>query len=201
MLDASDVTESTRQHYRRIVKAYLRIQGKHRFLQKHTGFARIRYLQPIFPDALFIHVYRDGRAVANSLNEVPWWGGNLEAWWWGDMKPSYLQEYLDSDKESIVLAGIVWKTLMDLIEEECSELPSHRLLRIRYDKMISNLPETMKEVVHFCGIQESSCFDHYVGSIRVANMDTKWSQTLSSRQKRLLLRCIGDHLEKYGFCP
>jgi hypothetical protein len=200
MLDASDVDGSTRRRYRAAVKAYLCLQAKRRFIQKHTGFARVRYLQAIFPDALFIHVYRDGRAVANSMNTVRWWSGNLDAWWWGEMKTDYMQEYLDAGKEPIVLAGIIWKTLMDMIEEECSELPKDRIHRIRYDQMIGNLPGTIKEIEHFCGLQESLRFDRHVHSTHVANMDTKWSRTLSCRQKELLERCVGEHLKKYGFC-
>jgi len=199
MLAASDVTEPTRRRYRATVEAFLRLQGKRRFVQKHTGFARIRYLRAIFPDALFIHVYRDGRAVANSMNKVDWWSGDFDSWWWDDIKPEYMQEYLDSGKEPIVLAGIVWKTLMDLIEEECGELPEDRLIRIRYDEMVGDLPATMREVVRFCGLRESPRFDRHVRSMRVANMDTKWVRRLSDRQKEMLERCIGEHLTKYGF--
>ena len=200
MLNASDVTESTIQRYRAIVEDYMRIQGKSRFIQKHVGFARTSYLKTIFPDALFIHVYRDGRAVANSMNNVDWWTGDLDTgWWWGDMEPEYMREYLDSGKEPIVLAGIVWKTVMDLIDEECAELPDDRLIRIRYDKMISDLPGTMRKVVDFCGLRESQRFERHVCNTRVSDMDTKWGKMLSNRQKELLKRCLGKYLMKYGF--
>ena len=200
MLSALDVTKSTRRRYRGIVKDYIRIQGKSRFIQKYTGFARIRYLKAIFPDALFIHVYRDGRAIVNSMNNVTWWTGDLHTcWWWGDMEPEYMREYLDSGKEPIVLAGIVWKTVMDLIDEECAELPDDQLIRIRYDEMISDLPGTMRKVVKLCGLRESQCFERHVRNTQVANMDTKWGQRLSDRQKELLKRCLGEHLIKYGF--
>ncbi len=200
MLNASDVTESTRQRYRGIVEDYVEIQGKSRFIQKYVGFARTRYLKNIFPDALFIQVYRDGRAVANSRNNVDWWSGNLDTgWWWGDMKPEYMREYLDSGKEPIVLAGIVWKTVMDLIDEECAELPDDQLIRIRYDEMISDLPGTMRKVVKFCGLRESQRFERHVHNTQVSNMDTKWRERLSDRQKELLKHCLGEHLIKYGF--
>ena len=200
MLNASDVTESARRRYRAIVEDYMRIQGKSRFIQKHVGFARIRYLKAIFPDALFIHVYRDGRAIVNSMNNVTWWTGDLHTcWWWGDMEPEYMREYLDSGKEPIVLAGIVWKTVMDLIDEECAELPDDQLIRIRYDEMISDLPGTMRKVVKFCGLRESQRFERHVRNMRVMNMDTKWVKMLSDRQKELLRHCLDKHLMKYGF--
>ena len=48
---------------------------RHRLLIKITGWPRVGFLKAIFPDARFVHVYRDGRAVACSLLERPWWGG------------------------------------------------------------------------------------------------------------------------------
>jgi hypothetical protein len=199
MLDASAVDARACRRYRRIVKSYLRFQGKSRFLQKHTGFARTRYLRAIFPDALFVHMYRDGRAVANSLNEVDWWNGDLEAWWWGEMNAGYMADYLASGKEPVVLAGIVWKTLMDLIEEECSELPEDRLLRVRYDRLVADPTGTMDGVRRFCGLRESARFDELVRHTPVANMDAKWPRVLSTTQREWLKRCIGAHLDRYGF--
>lgn len=115
------------------------------------------------------------------------------------MKPEYMRECLDSGKEPIVLAGIVWKTVMDLIDEECAELPDDRLIRIRYNEMTSDLPGTMRKVVDFCGLRESQSFERHVCNTRVSNMDTKWVKMLSNRQKELLKRCLGKHLMKYGF--
>ena len=72
--------------WRGAVRAHLRWHGKPRFLNKHTGFPRCEFFLEIFPDARFIHVMRDGRAVANSLLNVPWWDGTIEnSWWWGPM--------------------------------------------------------------------------------------------------------------------
>jgi hypothetical protein len=199
VLESTDLTQSSRNRYRQIVKDYLRIQGKIRFIQKHTGFARIYYLKSIFPDAMFIHVYRDGRAVANSLNKVHFWSNDLNGWCWGHMKPAYMHEYMQYGREPIVLAGIVWKTLMDLIEEECAELTAKQLLRIRYDELISDLPGTMRKVLSFCGLNYSRRFDSHVRGTRVLDMDTKWRKNLSAREKRLLENCIGKHIIKYGF--
>jgi hypothetical protein len=199
LLSAADVTDDTRRRYQQRVETQMKLQGKPRFLQKHTGFARIRYLRAIFPDALFINVYRDGRAVAYSTSKVGFWSGDLSSWWWGEMKPEYESEYLDAGKDPLILAGIVWKTLMDLIEEECAELSMQQLLRIRYDEMIGDMAGTMHKVIRFCGLSESSEFHQYVRSIKVSNMDRKWERGLSSEEKEQLQSCIGAHLTKYGF--
>ena len=48
---------------RRLVRKLQRYQGKDRFATKITGPARIGFLTGAFPDAIFVNVIRDGRAV------------------------------------------------------------------------------------------------------------------------------------------
>ena len=45
------------------------------FLHKFTGWPRAGLLHAVFPEARFVHVVRDGRAVASSLVQQPWWDG------------------------------------------------------------------------------------------------------------------------------
>ena len=48
----------------------------------------MRFLRQIFPDARFIHVVRDGRAIVHSLLNVAFWverGGLDEPWWLGGL--------------------------------------------------------------------------------------------------------------------
>ncbi len=197
-LASSDATEQIRDRFGCAVADYLRFQGKPRFVCKHTGFGRIRFLDAIFPDALFIHVSRDGRAVANSLSQVDWWTG-MDFWRWGEMKPEYLREYRDSGEERIVLAGITWKTLMDAIEAECGELPESRLLRVRYGDLIADTRGIIDEALRFCDLPWDERLERHLAGQRVSSMDSKWRRDLSPRQRTLLESSIGTHLEWYGF--
>lgn len=200
MLDESDVSDEIRHRYRKVVEDYLAYQGKPRYLQKHTGFARIRYLKSIFPEALFIHVLRDGRAIANSLINVEWWSGDLKTcWWWGKMRNEYMLEYQKSKNKPLILACIVWKTLMDLIEEESRELSNNQLLTIRYDDMIKDLPLTMKKVIQFCGLEQSEQFARHVSKTQTINMDLKWEKKLSRNDKNIINSCLERDLIKFGF--
>jgi len=198
LLGPEDATPEIEKRFRCVVTDYVRFQGKKRFIHKHTGFARTRFLDAIFPDAHFIHVYRDGRAVANSLVQAGWWKG-LDSWQWGEMDPEYRQEYLESGEEPLVLAGIVWKTLMDRIEAECQFLPQSRLLRIGYAALIKDVRKVMQEVCEFCGLPPSERFRRHFLATRISDMDTKWRRDLTERQKTLLQQSIGTHLTRYGF--
>lgn len=197
-LAESDVAPRAVDRYRQVVRQHLRWQGKSRYLQKHTGFPRTQYLRTIFPDASFVHVLRDGRAVASSLARVGFFDGTLGSWWWGPMRPEFEQEYLQSGKSPIVLAAITWKTLIDLIEPAMAELPSGQGTTVRYDELIARPELTMDELARFCGLRASPMFDRRVRRVRIDGSDDKWK--LLPREDRVLLEAsLQDYLARLGF--
>jgi hypothetical protein len=197
-LEASDVTPQIAERFRERVRAYLRLQGKPRFANKHTGFARTRFLGAIFPNARFIHVYRDGRAVANSLIRVDWWR-ELDSWRWGPMRPEYVEEYERSGKSRLVLAAISWKTLMDEIEDETRELGPDTLMRVRYDDLVNDLRPSLENVLRFSELPDRPLFWRRVEHHAVHDLDTKWRQKLDPAQREVLEKSLAEHLQKYGF--
>jgi hypothetical protein len=198
-LTESDATCETRERFHAVVRRQLRLQGKPRFVTKYTGLPRLSFVKEVFRDALFLHVYRDGRAVTNSLLRVDWWAGDESSWRYGEMPEEYRQEYEQSGRNPVVLAGIVWKTLMDAIEGECSCLPSGSVLRVRYDEMVRDAPAVMRRVADFCGLSWSPDFVRHVRSERISDMDTKWTRQLTQSDQELLQKVIGPALGKYGF--
>ncbi len=197
-LDASDATPEIAERFRSRVLAYLRLQGKPRFANKHTGFARTRFLRAIFPSARFIHVYRDGRAVANSLIRVAWWK-DLDSWHWGPMRPDYAEEYARSGHDRLVLAAISWKTLMDEIEDECRDLAAEALLRVRYDDLVNDLRPALENVLRFAELPDRPLFWSRVDRHTVQDMENKWRTKLDAKQIELLEKSLAGHLQKYGF--
>src|SRR5690606_15394984 len=91
-LVAADVTESRRQA---LVNTIESIVTKRRgsFVAKITGWPRILYLREVFPDARFVHLVRDGRAVAASFSKMnvdQWWGWRgPENWRFGALDDRY----------------------------------------------------------------------------------------------------------------
>jgi sulfotransferase family protein len=70
---------------RALFGAYAEAQGKARWGDKTPGYVRrLPALARLFPDALFVHLIRDGRRVAASLGEVPWGPASAAsaARWW-----------------------------------------------------------------------------------------------------------------------
>src|SRR5262245_34783722 len=62
---AEDVTPWVERRFRAFFLRRAEIQRRPLFLHKFTGWPRAGFVRRIFPEARFIHVVRDGRAVAN----------------------------------------------------------------------------------------------------------------------------------------
>ena len=130
-LVASDVTNRARQNVHEVLSQMLTPQRR-RLLIKVTGWSRIGFLQEIFPDAQFIHIVRDGRAVVNSTLEVPWWEGwgGPQGWRVGELTNEQRQEWEVHDKSFVALAGLEWKILMDAVEQARAGVAAENYLQV-----------------------------------------------------------------------
>lgn len=64
---AADATPRVRRYIRRTFERFTRRQGRARFMEKTpSNCFRVPFVQAVLPDALFIHVVRDGRDVTLS---------------------------------------------------------------------------------------------------------------------------------------
>ena len=77
--DKNDIAAHEIETIRNVTRDICRHQNKKRFLSKYTDFPRIKYLIQAFPDAIFLHIVRDGRAVAYSYyNQIE--KGSFHTW-------------------------------------------------------------------------------------------------------------------------
>lgn len=199
-LTRADVTPEARRRLRDLVDRHTRAQGKPRFALKYTGFPRLAYLDEIFPDARFVHVRRDGRAVASSLVAVDWWAGE-GSWGWGEMRPEFAAEYEASGKNPLILSSIYWKTLMDYLAEARRDVPADRLLDLRYDTLIADPVAGMRQVAEFAQLPWHPTFEARIRATPVTSDDTRWRKRLSADDARLLEASLRDDLIKHGFTP
>ena len=95
------------------------------YLHKFTGWPRAGFLHVAFPEARYANVIRDGRAVANSWLQMPWWRGyqGPEHWHFGPLSPEHAEAYERSRRSYVVLAGLAWVLLMDAFEAAKADLP------------------------------------------------------------------------------
>ena len=111
----ADVTPADRARIRKMIGQYIRYQGKSRFINKNTrNSRRIRFLNQVFEDALFIHVIRDPRATIGSFLRVGFWP-DLKIWCCDKITP---REWEAQGKDPTTLAAKLWVSNVQRVLED-----------------------------------------------------------------------------------
>lgn len=201
-LDENDVTPWLNKRFTKFMSNRQAIQGKQVFSHKYTGWSRIGFFHEIFPDAKFVHIVRDGRAVANSLLQMPWWGGyrGPENWLLGDLVEPYRSEWVEGKRSYTLLAGIAWKMLMDSYEQSEKKLDTSNYMLLRYEDFLDSPREVITLVLHFMGVDWSSSFEKQFSKQKIqTSRQQAFEKELTKSQLNELQGCLGSMLEKYGY--
>lgn len=174
---------------------------RNRLLIKITGWPRIGFLKEIFPDAKFVHVLRDGRAVVNSTINVDFWWGwrGPQNWRWGDLKPEQHEEWKRFNRSFVALAAIQWKIIMDAVEDARRVLSDGDFLEIKYEQFCADAPGVFQKVLDFVDLDSVSHFENFVKNYPVSNKDYKWKEELTNEQQFILEASLEKYLQKYGY--
>lgn len=199
-LHTGDVTPSSRQAVRQAVAQMLTARRR-RLIVKITGWPRIGFLKEIFPDAKFIHVYRDGRAVANSYLAVSWWSGwrGPDSWQWGGLSPEQREKWERFDWSYVALAAIQWEILMTAQRMAKEKISSDDLLEIRYEDMCQDPKGTFKMAAEFSDLTWSPHYEAAINRSPFENTNYKWRKHLTTAQQKILNECLCDMLREYDY--
>jgi hypothetical protein len=199
-LRAEDATPHAKARLRHAVEGLVTPQ-RSRLLVKVTGWPRVAFLHAVFPDARFIHVYRDGRAVANSLLQVHFWRGwqGPEQWRWGPLDDELRREWEAHDRSFVALAGIQWKILMRAAETARRAVPEDSFIDVRYEEFAKHPVESFREITDFCKLEHGTGFEHALSRYQVESANYKWQQDLDAGQQAVLLSVLGGELRNKGY--
>ncbi|HEX7326254.1 MAG TPA: sulfotransferase [Rhodanobacteraceae bacterium] len=181
--------------------AQLTTSHRRRPLIKITGWPRVGFLRELFPQAKFIHVYRDGRAVASSLLAVGFWrgwGGPAE-WGFGELDPAQRAEWERHGKSFVALAGIQWKLLMAAMETAAQDLSAEHFLAVRYEDFVADPIASFRQVAAFCGLDWPPGFERSLKRHRLRTANDKWKETLTVVQQKILEEVLAESLHHYGY--
>lgn len=175
----NDFAPEIAAYYRKNVAAVQNLWKRPRFINKNLQHCvRTRMLDQIFPDAKFIHIIRDGRAVAYSILNKK-----------GEANPTMFLLSLEKilgdryrpERSELFNYGRAWAELVKKARE-ASAFGLDRYYELRYEDLITQPHDEVKKIVDFC---EIDWYDEFEKNIpRTSNMNTKWRQNADDNQKR-----------------
>jgi hypothetical protein len=153
---------------------------------------RVDFLNEIFPEARFIHIYRNGFEVAKSIEKLSkqgqWYGSNNYKW-------NQLVQLAQIDKITKNLPGLcVSHYYMGLLEwrmsTECAinflqRLPAERFVEISYAQLMTNPEATIKEILSFLDIESDMEVLHFARNKIVRRSIKMEISTFSEAEKKI----------------
>ncbi|HKY02822.1 MAG TPA: sulfotransferase [Burkholderiales bacterium] len=201
-LRTDDVTPWLERRFKNFFERRSDAQGRGLFLHKYTGWSRLGFFARIFPEAKFIHIVRDGRAVANSWLQMDWWQGyrGPEHWQWGPLSEAHRLEWEASDRSYPLLAGICWKLLMDSYHAAEPSIGTPNYLKLRFEDIVESPRKYFEQMLQFAGLPWSEEFER--GFARQAfKLDRRraFEQDLSAPDVERLNASLRPLLNQYGY--
>ncbi len=172
------------------------------FLHKFTGWPRASFLHAVFPTARFVHVVRDGRAVANSWLQMPWWlgYGGPERWQWGPLPPDLAAQWEDADRSFGVLAALLWRVLIDAFDRARAEVPDDQWLEIRYEDITAQPRDSFDTMLRFCGLEWTDEFEQGLARHRLTTSRVDaFRRDLDPAELARMTEAIAPTLEAHGY--
>ena len=193
-LTEENVDAESKRRITYLVDTHIRFQGAVRFLNKNTrNSRRIRYLNAIFEDAIFIHVLRDPRAVVASLLKVRFWP-DLPLWWMGDLTPRQL---VGGGWSRVEVAAEHWRRCVERILED-KEIVRPRYLELRYEELTADPVAVLDELCAQVSLPGSVARD-VAGKLDVRSRNDKYRTQLTAGELELIAERAGPLAQKLGY--
>jgi omega-hydroxy-beta-dihydromenaquinone-9 sulfotransferase len=194
-LGPEHATPRVRDYYRDIVTMHVGLYEKTRFLSKHPrNVLRLSWLRAIFPDALFLHLLRDGRAVAQSILEMRELHGGRDAYW--GVRPPGWRSLQKLDPVEAVARQ--WRMNIEYARERARALPAGAYLEVRYEDFCERPAETLRQVGRWADLPWLET-DLERATRGIESRNYKWRDRLRSEDIDVLERTIGDLLSELGY--
>ncbi len=202
-LRGDEATDQEADCVKGTISKVARFQGKERFAAKITGPARIGYLSSIFPDARFVHVIRDGRAVVQSLMRIWWWKErdrmNTPAWRNG-LSDADLLDWERHGRTPEALAGVQWRRVLESAREEAAQLAPDRYAEIHYERFVSDPHQVLGEFAAFCDLPGSKRAEEFLRTrFQLVDMNFQWRERFSQGTKEMLDDLLAGVLAEFGY--
>jgi hypothetical protein len=118
---------------------------------------RVPFLDALFPDALFVYLYRDARRNISSIMDA-WRSGRFATYRgirtahgpWSLLLPPGWQDQVDRPLEEI--AAFQWQSANEHVIQDMAKLPRTRWITMNADELLECPPQAMERLAAFIGI-------------------------------------------------
>lgn len=188
--------DASLERLRRAVRSVVRWSGAPTFINKRiANNRRIPLLLHAFPDARFIEIVRDGRAVATSLAAVDWWETS-EVWWYGGTPAQWRAEGRDPWE----LCARNWVEEVAAIRSGLAAVPAEQVLSLRYEDLVSDPVAVTSAAMDFAGLSPSSPrWVEALSQVRFPNKNQRWRRTLDEQSLQTIERVQHEELLVHGY--
>jgi LPS sulfotransferase NodH len=176
---------------------YRQSHGKARFVNKHPrNSVRIDYLRRVFPDARFIHVVRDGRAVVSSIvTQIRSRARREQQPMGGFCRPPGWRALLRDDL--VEQTALQWQAIVRYLRERSAALgPDY--CEVRYEELCARPREVYRGLFEFAGLAAGEAQLAGVSDRRLERSDG-WRERLSAREIDTVEKTAGDLLTELGY--
>ena len=113
----------------------------------------------MFPDARFVSLVRDGRAVAVSLSHVDWWATSRV--WFYDGTPV---QWAAEGRDPWELCARNWVEELDAVDAGLAQVPEDQVLHVRYEDLLG---DPGGELQRIASIRRAAALGAMAGTARV----------------------------------
>lgn len=175
VMGAAHATAKVVRWHRRSVARLLRLRGASRFLAKYPRLSlRLEWLDALFPDAVFLHLERDWRAVVRSTAERIRRRRDRGGGWFGVRIPGWRRL---CDERPEIVAARVFRVVTTTLEREGPQY-GNRYVRLRYSDLCREPRLVLREVAARCAL--TADFAEGIPEI-LESTNSKWRQSLGPR--------------------
>lgn len=166
-IDAAEYSDELAARARSVIHAELRAWHLDRMLVKQPYLTRaIELLDRIFPDAYFLHIVRDGRAVALSNRE------------------RFVRRGLGPE-EALRESAALWVRTLAYVDRVARALGPHRLMLLRYEDFCEDVHDNVLRTLRFCDLDPSRMpLDELPPTLTPTN--SRWLSGCSEVDQRIL---------------
>jgi hypothetical protein len=136
-----------------VYAVYAHERGKARWGDKTPMYMQnLRLLERLFPDALFLHLIRDGRDAAMSFLSMPK-GLMTETW----MLPRNVADFASQ-----------WRAEVKAARRLGRRVGNRRYLEVRYEDLVTDVDSVLRRISEFAGLPYEPTMADYAGNVDVS---------------------------------